>query len=282
MPAAICQEVDRRSVYTHDLDGVFFRQRKGKYCVFTFNMDDSADANRQKVVVVAGFVGDSSEWFDVERHWEERIHLEGLEYFRTTEFRMSLKRKYGPQEGRERADGLLLDLKLIVKASNLEAFGLGVLMQDYIAVREEITDSVLESDPYIHAHEHLIYQVAEAACAHPQKHGVAFIYDQHDKAKFLQAQWDEFKARNPLVSECMTTLAPMDDKTTPAIQVADLMAHTTKLYFEDRIDKELPLVTFNSEKDMGPLQEWAKRLKSLIFWDKKFLRLMIQYNPKKA
>jgi len=46
-------------------------------------IDDSADAQQKTVYSVAGFVADSTVWFDVERYWSMRLKSEGLDYFRT-------------------------------------------------------------------------------------------------------------------------------------------------------------------------------------------------------
>ena len=51
---------------------------------------------------MAGFLGGSEDWFEVERHWEKRVKDEGLAYFRATEcFSLTgqfneLVKKHGP------------------------------------------------------------------------------------------------------------------------------------------------------------------------------------------
>ncbi len=104
-----------------------------KLPVFSISIDDSTDGLRKKIFVVAGFLGDSQDWFEVERLWEKRVEDEGLLYFRATEcFSLTgqfneLVKKYGPTQTREKTNVLLEDLKLIIKASDLHAFCLGCL-----------------------------------------------------------------------------------------------------------------------------------------------------------
>ena len=77
--------------------------------------------------MVAGFLGDSKDWFEVERHWDRAVKEAVLEYFRTTEcYNLSgeflrLVIKHGRVRAREISDALLLELKRIVKASELLA-----------------------------------------------------------------------------------------------------------------------------------------------------------------
>jgi hypothetical protein len=57
----------------------------GNSLVFSISVDDSTDGQREKIFVVAGFLGDSQDWFEVERLWEKRVKEDGLSYFRATE-----------------------------------------------------------------------------------------------------------------------------------------------------------------------------------------------------
>jgi hypothetical protein len=91
-------------------------------------MDDSADEKRQKVFVVAGFIGDTEEWFEVERHWNARLERDGLAYFRATEHNsltgefLKLVKAYGPHKAREIATNLISDLKGIIKSGSEREF----------------------------------------------------------------------------------------------------------------------------------------------------------------
>ena len=251
--------------------------------MFSISLDDSHDGQKKKIFVVGGFLGDSADWFEVERHWEKRVKDEELAYFRATEcfsLRGEFQRlvtKYGAVQARKKSEVLLEDLKLIIKASNLRAFCLGISIEDYIAVRDEPDGHlVLQDDPYMHAHEVLIYDVARVVCASPYRSPVAFSYDEHNKAAALQGGWASYKERHPLAAECMATLMPLDDKKVPALQAADLIAHTTKRYFEFRIDNNLPMQRAGSEVELAELKEWARQICRVWFWDKEHLREIVR------
>lgn len=279
-----------KSQYHHliELEPFLFPPKKaGEFCVIAFKMDDSADQKRKKVFVVAGFVGTSVDWFEVTRHWERYLEQAGIDYFRTNEC-ITLKGEFlkvvercGPKKAREAANELLKSLKLVVKASNLRAYCLGVLMQDYLKVLSEPEGSnVLMPDPYLHAHQQLIHAVASAAAESPRQPLVAFSYDQSNKAAALQNSWAIFKERNPIAAECMGTLSPLDDKLFSSIQVADLIANSAKKAFEKKIDSGQPLRRAGSAVELEELSEWFKHVDWVGYWNEEYLRDMVKGNLK--
>ncbi len=122
----------------------------------------------------------------------------------------------------------------------------------------------------------LIYAVARVVHASLYRSPVAFSYDEHSKAAALQNGRHDFKERHPLAAECMATLTPLDDKRVPALQAADLITHTAKRYFENRIDNQIPMKRAGSELDLGELKEWARSLCRVWFWNKERLREIVQ------
>ena len=187
--------------------------------MLAFYMDDSADQKHEKLFVVAGFLGTTEVWFEAERQWEARVKREGLDYFRTTECRSlrgefcKLVAKHGVEKAREIADQLLEDLWAIIKSVNLLGFCFLGPMPAYRQVQSEsYSQYVYERDPYIEAHQHLIYHVAAQVCDKLKpSEPVAFVFDEHNKAAALQARWPQVKATSPKAAPCMGTLAPLDD-----------------------------------------------------------------------
>lgn len=205
-----------------------------------FHMDDSADADRKTVFSVAGFIGEGKDWFDVERHWGARLAREGLDYFRTydcinlqREFQRKLVDRHGLTTARVIADAVLNDLKQIVATSNIYAYCLGVLMDDYLLVASEPDgEIVLNKDPYVFAHLQQIGLVLDEVHQFPRREIVAFLYDDHSKAALLRNSWSRFKDCNPNYAKSAGTFEPLDDKLHIPIQVADLLAHTTTRTFQ--------------------------------------------------
>jgi hypothetical protein len=202
--AAVCAKSQLR-ISLCDLAPLLFGKKKGTFCVLGFYMDDSADEKRQVVFSVAGFLGESEQWFELERHWSRTLNREGIDYFRTYEcvnlegeFRRKLVDRYGLTTARVIADAMLVELKQIVAASPIYAYCLGVLMDDYRKVSTEAKGGmVLHSDPYYQAHLQLVGLVCEQMKKFPYREIVAFLYDEHSNAGGLQQVWGGFKDNNP-------------------------------------------------------------------------------------
>lgn len=265
-----------------DLAPIFFGAQEGLFCVLAFYMDDSADRERKTVFSVAGFIGETSDWFEVERHWRKRLDRENLDYFRTWEcvnlegeFQRKLVDVHGLTTARVIANALLADLKQIVSTSPIYAYSLAVLMEDYRQVLSEPEGKiVLDPDPYLQAHYQLIGIVLEAVSSFPTHQIAAFLYDEHSKAHRLQNGWETYKKSNPKWARHAGTLAPLDDKQFIPIQVADLLAHTTTKVYE-----QLP---YDADKAKEKLTKWLPRtLMRTPYMDANYLRLVAKGNVEK-
>lgn len=262
-----------------DLAPYLFGQKKGVFCVLGFYMDDSADEERKTVFSVAGFIGESENWFELERWWNRALQREGIGYFKAYdcmnlqgEFKSKLVDRHGLTTARVIADALLAELKAIVATSRIYGYCLGVLMDDYRHVASEPDGLiVLDPDPYFGAHYQLIGLVCEQILKFPHREIVAFLYDEHSKAVALQEAWSGFKEKNPTWAECAGTLAPLDDKTHIPIQVADLLAHsTTRLFLETLTDPKAAI---------GRLKDWlGDKLMDVSYMDAKYLRALVAHN----
>lgn len=263
-----------------DLGRIIFGSKGGMFCMLACNIDDSADGKRQIVFSVAGFVGYPEVWDDLKGKWKMRLDREGLDYFRTTdclylenEFQKKLVDVHGLTTARVIANAVYRDLKALVADSHVFGFTLGVLMPDYSLVLGERKGSVvLEKDPYVGAHHQLIGLVLDYVSQARHHHEfVAFLYDEHSKAKQLQDSWVGFKEANPNWAKHATTLAPMDDKVHIPIQVADLLAHETTKMYED--------MSRNSDAAKKKLKDWLGRHLSVAsYMDAPYLRRVVRGN----
>jgi hypothetical protein len=237
-------------------------------------MDDSADKKQEKVFVVAGFLGRSEVVFEAERYWENRLRADGIAYFRSNECHTltgefeKLVDQYGKEDARKKADALLDDLWPIIRSANLYGFCFLGSMPAYKSVQQEpYSEYVFERDPYVQVHEHLIYNVARWVCNNQKPpEPVAFVFDEHNKAARLEGRWSEVKVNSPAAAPCMGTLAPLDDRISPAIQMGDLLANTTQHVFKDRVTTD-PRAAF---KDLE--MACGKNLKWIAAWDENYLR----------
>lgn len=251
--------------------------------MLAFYMDESADQKQQRVFSVSGIIADTAVWIDVEQAWETRVHRDGLEYFRTTDYVamtgefQKLADKYGLMTARILADAMVRDLKNVLKAHHVGLFCLGCPMVDYRDVsREPKPWIVLDKDPYMLVHEELIYRVANMMCSHTPPEPVAFIFDENDKGSAFNAiHWADLKTRvyPAPVASCMVTLAPRDDRTCPALQTADLIAHTARRAFEKQLGKRRvegkPRIQYGDLEDMA---EWRDHLAYMALLHAEYLR----------
>jgi hypothetical protein len=73
-------------------------------------LDDSKDQNQRRLLVSAGFLGTKNDWHHLRIAWKKRLKKDGLEYFKTSEYKMLdgefskfKTAAYPPPTGREKA-----------------------------------------------------------------------------------------------------------------------------------------------------------------------------------
>ncbi|MHB8217080.1 MAG: DUF3800 domain-containing protein [Candidatus Sulfotelmatobacter sp.] len=242
-------------------------------------IDDSADAQQKTVYSVAGFVAESAVWFEVSRLWSMRLESEGLDYFRTWEcvnlegeFQRKLVDRHGLTTARVIADAVLRDLKQLVATSNLYAYCMGVLMDDYKRVSSEPDgEIVLNKDPYVFAHQMFIGIVLSEVRKFPYEQMIAFHYDEHSKAGMFQRSWEGYKECNPNWAKSAGVLEPLDDKKNIPIQIADLLAHTTTRMFLKWRQEPVAAV--------GGMKDWLRgNLMRVPYTNSDFLRTLVAGN----
>jgi hypothetical protein len=243
-----------------------------------FAMDDSADAKREIVFAVAGILARPGDWLDFESRWDARVKAAGVSYYRTYdcinlggEFQ-KIADRYGLNYARTIADGLRADLKSMLRGFPCEVYCLGILMDDWRSVMGAQHEGI-DQDPYIPAHQALIGMVAGKIVKSLGKGSViAFLCDEHYRAPILENSWRDFKAKNPSWAEVLDTIARLDDKKSPCIQVADLIAHATSTTFRlcgNPPDKEIALAN---------MREWLPQMNMLRYFDKSAVELLVESN----
>lgn len=248
-----------------------------------FYMDDSADHKRKTVFSVAGFVIKAGDTFETERPWVARTEREGLDYFRTYDctnlenhFQEKLVDRYGLTTARVIADAVLADCKSFVASSPMYSYIAGVMMDDYRTVAAEPDGQiVLNEDPYVFVHHLLIGLVLDEVYQWPRAEVVAFLYDEHSKAALLQSSWADYKEANPNWANAAGIIAPLDDKTNPLIQMADLLANTGTRFF----------LEFQEDPDTArdKLKAWlGGNLMRVVYADARWLREMVAGNVERC
>ncbi|HEX4426306.1 MAG TPA: DUF3800 domain-containing protein [Terriglobales bacterium] len=204
-------------------------------------LDESSDRLQEKMFVVAGYLARQDEWTEIERQWMRRLGQESdpepIRYFSTSECmyltgefkRFSDPKRYPKPNGKIAANSVRDDLMGILRASSTMGFALGINLKDYRAIRKSArARKVLLASPYELAYM-MTMMVVVGTCEDqmPERSGIetiAFLCDEHDRSGNIKAVYDRLKDNNPESAPWMGTLTYRDNKKSPAIQAADLLA----------------------------------------------------------
>jgi hypothetical protein len=236
---------------------IFSAQGKGsfavivKFPVIECFLDESSDQERQDVFCVGGFIANEVYWRAMQKEWVERLAKDGVAYFRASDckslsgpFRV-LTRKYGSvAKARPIAEKLRRDLEQIIAPYHWIGFAVCVPMSEYTEVFHVSPAARLlypEGDPTEPAYAKLMYQIARLTRKNAPLTEIAYVIDE---ARFSGKIVDVFKAtkqNHPIIGKVMRSILPLDDKVTPALQIADLIASVVKDAILERLKTGEPL-----------------------------------------
>jgi Protein of unknown function (DUF3800) len=238
--------------------------------LFTAFIDDSSDQRQEKVVVYGGFVGDLDRWVRFKAFWRRKLRLHGIRYFRSTEckalqgefVKFRSLADFPKPAGRQAADAVRNDLMSVIEGCGIVGFAVGVQVQDYREVLElPEAQGRLNRSPDETAFQSVMFECAKRLRKElPGRNKIRFICDHSDKAEKLDAIYRKFRKINPRTAKVLSGLGMRDDKTTPGLQAADLMAGLAR----DLLMKKL-------EGGRRPgLNELSKSVALIAFWDKSY------------
>jgi hypothetical protein len=169
-------------------------------------LDDSKDQNQTKMFVSAGFFGTQDEWGKLRIAWAKRLKDDGLEYFKTSEYKMLTGQfakfktdAYPTPKGREKARQIRSDLQQIMRQiPGIQGVGIAIPLDAYarVSARPEAAE-IFQGDPYRRALEGVLFETVKLIRKKPGKNVVAFVHDDGPDYHDLRAYYDEFKAANP-------------------------------------------------------------------------------------
>jgi len=207
------------------------------------SLDESADKERKHVFVVAGYLARQRDWTEIERQWVLRLEKDSIKYFSSSECmrlmgefaRFRNQDKYPKPSGRKAADKIRDDLQEIMKKTKAPGLALGLLLKNYRAMwKNARARKILRRDPYEHMYTMMMIVIAGELEDEflkgewPVRETVAYLCDEHDKSANIKAVYDELKRQNPICAQWMGSLSYMDNKESPALQAADLLASRCK------------------------------------------------------
>ena len=206
--------------------------------MLTLFLDDSSDSRQQKVTVYAGFLSDTDNWAKLRQLWSKKLKERNICYFRWTECksltgefkRFRSNANYPKPKGRDAAESIRDELQDIIEQCGVAGFAVGVLVQDYKEVlKMSEARGRLNRSPDETAFQSVIFECAKRVRNElPGGHKVDVVCDDSNKAAKLSKIYQKFKQKNPRTAAVIGCFRSEDDKETPGLQAADLMAGLSK------------------------------------------------------
>jgi hypothetical protein len=237
-------------------------------------IDDSADKNREKVIVSAALFGTNDAWTKLRSGWRKRLEEDGIAYFKSSD----CQRLDGPfrkfrdpiefpvPSGREAAIRIEADLDKLIHSCAL--FGVAAVIP--VPVWEKLRNdpeyvSVCARDPYHWALQTVWTQCVAAMEELGRGNVIAFAHDSGDNYAILRQLYQGYKGKNEGSKRRLAGLVSLDDKTNSSIQAADVLASVTQRYAVEWLD--------------DPTAVRLKRLEGSLYrisvWDDRFARLVL-------
>jgi hypothetical protein len=242
-------------------------------------VDDSSDQRQEKAVVAGAFVGTVKQWTDLKQKWKRRLRVEGLKYFRSTEYyslRGEFERyrdplRYPKPKGSEAARALRDDLDAIIKKSEVMGIAQVIPPALYRHVRETEprAKEIFSEDIFESALQSLIRRCAETSRDELRSTPLAFICDDGPSSARIAATYARFKALNTDISEYLGALVHQDDKKFEQLQAADLMAHLAKELYLQQIENPTAAITHRLNHSVFRVDSWTRETMMAVLSDQR-------------
>lgn len=241
--------------------------------VYNSFLDDSKDRGAQKVMVSAGFYAGREEWEAFRIDWKRTLKEHNLDYFKSSECHSLTKQfaqfRKGPHpkpEEKAAARKVRAELQsVLLRHRAIRGIGVAVQLEDYrrVAARPEAAD-ILPADPYRAALSSVMFETVKHMRKLSRNSVVAFVHDDQDDFDDLRACYCAFREMNPKTARFMGGFQPLDDKKTPALQAADLIANHTTFLLGAKLDSRNALI------------EMRENISRLGYWDGTYVEAILR------
>lgn len=206
--------------------------------LFRAYIDDSSDERQESVMVAGVLIGTHRQWMKLRKNWNLRLKRDGLDYFRSTEynslrgqfFKFRDAVKYPKPKGSQTATAIRDDLDLIIKDSGIIGMSNVIPLEMFreTVARPEIKDR-FNPDHFSAAMQAAMRDsVLYVRQNFGDGHLISFICDDSPNADHLLAVYRQFKEKNLWLADTLRGMAHQDDKHTPQLQAADLVASVSR------------------------------------------------------
>jgi hypothetical protein len=228
-------------------------------------LDESADEQQEAAFCVGAFLCAKDILKVIQNAWVSRLQAENVAYFRASD----CKAARGPFGGLRKTNGSLdlakqaafkirTDLESILLSSHWIGFGLCVDLPEYANAWSALPEARLffSEDPTVAAYSSMIQTITEAVVKQPGNHAVKFVVDDSTYSEKISDAYEAVKTYQPELAQSMATLIPLDDKVTPPLQMADLIASILKDSF----------IAFKETGAPFPAR-WDSHIEPIGIWD---------------
>jgi hypothetical protein len=219
-----------------DLSLVFWGERKGLLMILAVYADDSADQHRQTIFTVGGFMGFPHMFATAEQKWNKYLVDHHLEYFKASEAQNldgqfdSLKRMLPPRSARAFAESVRYDLGKIIADEHLG----GIALSLDIAAFKKVLKEQADAERYFGTSDCCIFMFRQFIinCISlmnddwPESSStqIAFVFDDHSNWRQAEESYQTLR-RDPVIAPRLGAISHANDRTTIALQMADLCAY---------------------------------------------------------
>lgn len=234
-------------IHVADLAPIVFGLRKeGIYSVFALYADESADKRQQRWLVAGSFFGLAAQFPAVEKEWCERLAEDGVRFFHASDCTgldgdfdfVARGLEKDETAAHKRAEAIRNDLATIVGNSRaLGGIAVGLNLSAYLQATSRRAAQNLDELTT------LAYKVLIRDCIKridrdwPQsaKIPIAFTFDERSNWKAAEEAYRKLKESDNDIARRMGAVIHTDDKTHPALQMADLMASETRYFLQGNV-----------------------------------------------
>jgi len=203
-------------------------------------IDESSDREQRNIFCVAAVLANEFIYKPLEEKWTERLNADGIDYFRASDCRSvhgafeHLRKKCGSLEAAKKvADAVWFDLESLLLTSPWLGFSTGVIIPEYKAVWEASLEArrCYAKDPTVAAYHQTMYEVTRTVRKKAKGFQVMFVVDDSTYSDKIRDAFKGMKINHPTIGSSAKGCIPLNDKDTPALQMADLFASITKDLF---------------------------------------------------
>jgi hypothetical protein len=213
--------------------------------VYFSYLDDSKDRGAQRVMVSAGFYAGKGDWEAFRLDWKRVLKSHNIDYFKSSEchsvtkqFSRFKKGSYPTSDERASAREVRSQLLSVLSRHPLiRGVGVAVQLEDYrrIAAHPEAAP-ILPVDPYRAALSSVMFETVKDMRKRSSHSMVTFVHDQEDDFDDLRLCYQAFRRMNKRTARFIGGFEPLDDKRTPELQAADLIANHTTFLASAKLD----------------------------------------------